>query len=181
MSKETNGIATWSDLGNRFSYSSASKCPTKSEIQAGIKSGYKVTISGTYSSNQCVKYSSVKVKSNVVGGTIKIVARRSFQDTTKLHINFQWVNQTGLIKGETEAPFTVTVSLGAFSGTRTVEVPSGITASLGYDDPKAALAPSAGDGPFTITNLSRTKLSIGGVEYTLTYDNGSSLPLFPEK
>lgn len=60
MGKGTNQIATWGDVKSLFVDSAGSlsetKCPTKIEL---TDRGY--TISGTYASNQCVKWTDIKL------------------------------------------------------------------------------------------------------------------------
>lgn len=61
MGKNTNQIATWKDL-SPYAVPTTTKCPTYSQITASsnIASGYEVTVSGSYGSNQCVRYNSIR-------------------------------------------------------------------------------------------------------------------------
>lgn len=59
MGKNTNQIATWGDVSSLFAdnvASSLTRCPTRTEL---TDKGY--TVSGTYASDQCVKWADISL------------------------------------------------------------------------------------------------------------------------
>lgn len=84
--KGTNQIATWKDL-SPYAVPTITKCPTYSQITASsnIASGYEVTVSGSYSNNQCVKYSDIKYALNKQYCSFKYTYKKWTCDFRGLH------------------------------------------------------------------------------------------------
>lgn len=129
MGKNTNQIATGSDLKTYFRdklWSADSRCPTKSEIVS-----WGLTVSGSYSSNQCVKWSNISKPSSNIPLTIYYGIHNDKSSSAKLD------NIIAYIGTSSSGPWTEIgrTSLGSISSTKTGTISCSIPAS--YDLGKA--------------------------------------------
>ena len=124
MGKNTNQIATEADLRSYLKdklWFASSRCPTKSEIV-----GWGLTVSGSYSSNQCVKWSDISKSSSNIPLTIYYGIYNDKSSSAKLD------NIIAYIGPSSSGPWTEIgrTSLGSISSTKTGTISCSIPASF---------------------------------------------------
>ena len=124
MGKNTNQIATEYDLRSYLYdklWFADSRCPTKSEIVS-----WGLTVSGTYSSNQCVKWSNISKPSSNIPLTLYYGIWNDKNSAAKLD------NIIAYIGTSSSGPWTEIgrSSLGSISSTKTGTISCSIPASF---------------------------------------------------